>query len=171
MYVICLHLNSRVNVCVCVVMEVCWCWSLHLMSRGLKRLCCATALFIHPFSLSLFLFSPFTALVELTKRIRQKDSPSIDRTSLHISHQKRVWICVWRLKFKYMPQIRLAVTHRGCQISLNDKFSISVSFSHNVIFLSCTPMVIKQQHSEKLENVPSLHTDVGGLLQKQKRLL
>lgn len=110
------------------------------------------------------------ALVEFTKRIRQKDSPSIDRTSLHISHWKRVWICVWSLKFKYMPQIPLAVTHRGCQISWNDKFSISMSFSHN-IFLNCTPLVIIQQHDEKLDNVLSLHTDVGGLLQKQEKLL
>ncbi len=32
-------------------------------------------------------------------------------------------------------------------------------------------MVIKWQQSEKLDKVLSVHTDVGGLLQKQERLL
>ncbi len=76
------------------------------------------------------------------------------------------------LKFKYTSQVWLAVTHR----SLNGKFSLSlfltVVLSWCVIFLSLsTSMVIKWQQSEKLDKVLSVHTDVGGLLQKQERLL
>ncbi len=77
------------------------------------------------------------------------------------------------LKFKYTSQVWLAVTHRR---SLNGKFSLSlfltVVLSWCVIFLSLsTSMVIKWQQSEKLDKVLSVHTDVGGLLQKQERLL
>lgn len=52
---------------------------------------------IHPPFLSLFLFSPFTAhlaLGEFIKRIRQKDSPSIDRTLLNISRWKCVFVWI-----------------------------------------------------------------------------
>jgi len=34
------------------------------------------------------------ALVEFTKRIREKDSPSIDRISLNIYHWKCVFVCI-----------------------------------------------------------------------------
>ncbi len=62
------------------------------------------------------------------------------------------------------------------KISEWEILSVSVfncRFSHDVvIFLSLsTSMVIKWQQSEKLDKVLSVHTDVGGLLQKQERLL